>query len=125
MIGHKLTVQQSEPPDNQARHEPRQRDFGRISGTRKHALPAKSTANDKAIKSADQCLFTLFIDRPTFHTMGMTAVMKQAKGLFNIGIDPGFAAIARRFCANRYDIRKGSVRRNLETTGPDGFPQRA
>lgn len=95
MIGHELTIQQREPPDNEACNKPSQSDFGCITGPGKHALPTKSAADGKTIKAADQCFFACLIDRPAFHAMCMSAVMKLAKGVFNIRINPCFLPIAR------------------------------
>lgn len=53
MFRHELAVEQPESTDDQARHQPGQRDLRRIGPKREHALAEEGAAEAHAVESAD------------------------------------------------------------------------
>jgi hypothetical protein len=119
VICHELAIEQCISADPQSRDEPRQRDFGRIGGARKHAFAAKGTPHRQAVKAAHQ-----FVTAPTFHAVRHAFAVQVNEGGFDVGIDPCCIAIGCRLGAGCDNLRKVGVAGDAKCIAANRFSQR-
>lgn len=113
MIGHELAIEQFEPAVLHTCHQPRKRDFRRIGGAREHALAKEGPAHGEAVQTADQ-----FVLQPAFDAVRFSCGVQRQKRFFDIGVDPGFAAVGGRLGAVPDDGGEGVVAGNAKPILP-------
>jgi len=119
MVGHELTVEQSEatrphPPD-----QPCQRHLRRIGPAGEHAFAEEGSPQRHAIQAADQ-----FVALPAFHRMGKAQIVEIAVGRLDLAVDPCRWPVVGHLRAFGDHARKVRVHRHPELFPPHGLGQR-
>ena len=108
MIGDELAIEQGVMTDAEAGDEPGKRDLRRVGAAAEHRFAEKGAAQLDPVETAHQRAVV-----PAFDRVGMAGGMEVARGLFDGGIDPRFAAIG----AGGHDRVEGGVVRPVTSRG--------
>ena len=88
MLGHELTVEQSEIARLQASDQPGERDFRRVADAAEHAFAEKGPAELHSVDPAGEPIVTPDLDR-----MGVARSVQGEHGLLELGVDPRLLAV--------------------------------
>jgi hypothetical protein len=119
VAGDELAIEQMHPAQAQRRHQPGQRHFGRIRGSRKHALAAEHPVEADAVEPADQLWCAIGPVAPALDRMRIAGGMQRAIAGGDALADPGFAALglARRGAGGDH-LGKGAVAGDRKPPAP-------
>jgi hypothetical protein len=93
MVGHELTVEQTEMADLEARDQPGKRDLGSVGRPAEHRFAEESAAQFDAVEAADELGIAIGIGAPAFDGMGMARRREVARCLLDRAVDPCLVAI--------------------------------
>ena len=121
MRSDELAVEQFRSSAAQSRHQPCERDLGRIALAAEHAFAAEHAVEADAIEPADQ-----LAPAPAFDRMRLAEFVKPLVARGDAVADPAFAAaVAPRRRAVVHHIGESAVARHREPPAPQGPGKRA